>query len=104
MRILAHALSIATLLAALLSFGCATSFGVNESSAVPTRAVGASYPSWEYICFVVNRGNFSSRLNDAGAEGWELVSVDAQGLACFKRPVETYVRAEATVDSQTGGQ
>ena len=70
-----------------LSVGCVGRvFGVGNGE-IPARAPGAPYPNWEYICVTVDRTNASSVLNRAGEHGWELVSGDANGLFCFKRPV-----------------
>lgn len=56
------------------------------SKAIPPRPPGATYPNWEHICVhVTNPDELSNALNDAGAQGWELVML-AQGALCFKRP------------------
>jgi hypothetical protein len=70
--------------------GCgSTSYGVNTEGMFPARPAGADYPNWDHMCVVVTKSNATETLNDAGAQGWELVTVGKQGsndLVCFKRP------------------
>lgn len=45
---------------------------------------------WEYAIVVIpnTRSEITSRLNELGAEGWELVTVDTDNMrAYFKRPI-----------------
>jgi len=67
--------------------GCAQTFGATEGGAIPPRPEHSTYPNWQHFCTIVDRSNLGETLNEAGKSGWELVNVDAQGLACFKRPV-----------------
>ncbi|MEO6420637.1 MAG: hypothetical protein ABIP39_14585 [Polyangiaceae bacterium] len=72
----------------VLVTGCAgQTYGATENGTVPSRPAGALYPNWEHFCETVNTNNLSEALNNAGAQGWELVNVDARGLVCFKRPI-----------------
>lgn len=72
--------------------GCAgTSYGVTKDGTFPPKPAGAEYPSWEHLCVVFDSSNGSDVLNNAGAEGWELVGLGIQGadsLMCFKRPAQ----------------
>jgi hypothetical protein len=49
-------------------------------------------PDWEYRKIDLNqqrpRHDELDLLNSAGADGWELVSITANNLAYFKRPVD----------------
>jgi hypothetical protein len=79
---------LAHVLLLLLVSGCAgQTYGATENGTVPPRPNGALYPNWEHFCETVNANNLSDALNNAGAQGWELVNVDARGLVCFKRPI-----------------
>src|SRR5947209_6899964 len=72
--------------------GCAGQmYGASENGTVPPRPTGSIYPNWEHFCETVNGTNLSEALNNAGAQGWELVNMDARGLVCFKRPVPVQV-------------
>jgi hypothetical protein len=75
-------------IAAIFVLGCVTG-GIAGRVAVPPAHAAAGVPRWEYNCGM----NASvAQLNEAGAEGWELVtaaavmqnSVPSVGY-CFKR-------------------
>ena len=54
---------------------------------IPPRPLGTLYPNWEHMCVSVTTTTATEILNEAGAQGWELVGLTPGGLACFKRPV-----------------
>lgn len=82
------------LLLLVLSAGCATrSFGSGASgSHPPPLPPGAAVPKWEHFCSQVvgDELELSKYLDEAGENGWELVSWSIadhnNNLACFKRP------------------
>lgn len=79
---------LALVLLVVFVSGCVgQTFGATENGSVPPRPAGALYPNWEHFCMTVNTNNLSDALNQAGAQGWELVNLDARGLVCFKRPL-----------------
>jgi hypothetical protein len=72
----------------LLLAGCTTISGAGgETNTIPPRPADACYPSWEHMCVYPALGGFDELLNEAGAQGWELVTFTEQGGLCFKRPV-----------------
>lgn len=84
---------IALALASLLA-GCTTISGAGgETDTIPSRPADACYPNWEHMCVYPALGGFDELLNQAGAQGWELVTFTEQGGLCFKRPVAPPVSA-----------
>ncbi len=76
-------------LAAMLVACGGTSYGVSRDGVFPPRPNGADYPNWDHMCKVVSQGDVSDTLNEAGAQGFELVTLANQSgkdLMCFKRP------------------
>jgi hypothetical protein len=72
----------------LLLAGCTTISGAGgETNTIPPRPAGACYPNWEHMCINPAVGTYSQMLNEAGAQGWEMVLRTEQGTYCFKRPV-----------------
>ncbi len=73
---------------ALALSGCAgATYGASTQGLIPPRPKGATYSNWEHLCITISTRNLTEALNQAGQEGWELVGVDAGGIACFKRPI-----------------
>ncbi len=70
--------SIGLALGFAFGLGCATAVTVIP----PARAQSASVQRWEYLMTTHGMGE----ANSAGAEGWELIQVDAQ-LLYFRRPL-----------------
>lgn len=58
----------------------------SEEGRIQPRPPGAMYPNWEYFCHMVNMNNADAVLNEAGAQGWEMVTL-AGSAVCFKRPL-----------------
>ena len=56
--------------------------------ALSAQSVAAGAVRWEYTCYSDGlRGVDGARLNEHGAQGWELVGPrDPGGYFCFKRP------------------
>jgi hypothetical protein len=72
----------------LLLAGCTTISGAGgETNTIPPRPAGACSPNWEHMCINPAVGTYSQMLNEAGAQGWEMVLRTEQGTYCFKRPV-----------------
>lgn len=57
------------------------------------------HTGWEYTSFDARNSVSINRLNDLGAEGWELVTVDRY-LAILKRPIPD-LREIVTTDQRT---
>ncbi len=77
-----------TLLAGLSACVPSTSMvgaGSSEGRIVPRRP-GAMHPNWEYFCHFVNLDNIDAVLNEAGAQGWEMITLEGS-VVCFKRPL-----------------
>ena len=60
---------------------------------VPPANAGAQMQRWESLCTHVNvpigrkmMDKLQETANQAGLEGWEMVSFDRYGNVCFKRP------------------
>jgi len=75
--------------------GCITS-GVVKELVIPKLNAGQeNVQKWKYFCGLVQGGddhvmNANNFTNKAGAEGWELVTVDKSTrgrVYCFKRPL-----------------
>jgi len=80
-------LSLGVMLLAVLP-ACGPSMigaGAEEGRILPRRP-GAMHPNWEYFCHAVNMSNADEVFNEAGAQGWEMVTV-AGAAVCFKRPL-----------------
>jgi hypothetical protein len=77
-----------TLFAVVFLVGCATG-GVASQFVVPPAKASASATSWEYFCADTDANDMadvSGKLNEAGKQGWELVTMNASnGFYCFKR-------------------
>jgi hypothetical protein len=77
----------------LFAFGVGCGAGVGASSLVvpPASAQQANLPRWEYFCDGFGgKGRANEAANQAGSQGWEMVSASAGGggiLVCFKRPL-----------------
>ena len=74
-------------IALVFVLGCIGGGVASRMADSPARAQGPGAPTrWEYNCGT-NADN--KAMNDAGAQGWELVSTSSRGndvLFCFKRP------------------
>lgn len=73
---------------ATLALGCTMrTVGASTAGTVPKMAPGATLPRWEHICVggTASPDEASLWINEAGAEGWEMVAA-ANGFVCFKRP------------------
>jgi hypothetical protein len=98
--------------AAMMGLGMALAFGVGcgagygagatataSSFVVPPARAGTNPARWEYTCMVLPARasgptpdqNELANMNKAGAEGWELATVQGGGqfntVLCFKRPL-----------------
>jgi hypothetical protein len=80
------------IIAIVFVIGCATG-GVAAQLVVPPVRAGTSPTRWEYQCaeagFIAD-GTLTAKLNQLGAEGWELASMESVGfnkmhVACAKR-------------------
>jgi len=70
--------------------GCLASQVVGTHLAVPPARAQTSPQRWEYACEAVyEMEQIAPRLNEYGAQGWELTTLDATGgaLICLKRPL-----------------
>ena len=82
--------SRSTLVAPLVFLiGCAVGGAASRLAAPPALAQGT--PKWEYFCIDESEDEelISKRANQAGAQGWEMVSAGTEGnnlFWCFKRP------------------
>lgn len=57
---------------------------------VPPVRAGSNPQKWEYACprfFGFGETDKAARSNKLGAQGWELVTTDADVVYCFKRPL-----------------
>ncbi len=74
------------------AIGCGFSAIAPQFVAPPAKA-GAQVQKSEYLCTQVRASGTQARLmaemqktaNQAGGEGWEMVSFDRDGSVCFKR-------------------
>jgi hypothetical protein len=80
-----------TIAAFLFLAGCVVG-GVSSQFVVPPAQAQGPASQWEYFCFnEVNRDEVGGKLNQAGTQGWELVSASSRGsnnfeaLFCMKR-------------------
>lgn len=74
--------------------GCTAGYGAGAGSElIPRRPAGATYGSWEHLCVAVTLRTINDVLNEAGEEGWELVS-GPDPFLCFKRPLERFEEEE----------
>jgi hypothetical protein len=80
-----------TIAAFLFLAGCVVG-GVSSQFVVPPAQAQGPAARWEYFCFNDdNSGDVFHKLNEAGAQGWELVSANStgslnmSGLFCMKR-------------------
>src|SRR5262249_24075082 len=84
----------------LFAVGCTPTYSFGTSGArrtgeqvIPQLPPNAqSLPRWDHICLTggTGLGDVSTRIAEAGAAGWEMVSFSLSGsgyMACFKRPV-----------------
>ena len=75
--------------AAVFLVGCAVGGGASQF-VVPKASAqqAATLTKWEVYCVLSAWDDFSGKASDAGAHGWELVSVSREGnvMGCFKRP------------------
>jgi hypothetical protein len=82
---------MAVLLVAGCGSGPAGGSGAAATMVAPPARAGTSPARWEYLCETLNYEQLVGAVNDAGAKGWELVSVSHQDvfheLFCFKRPL-----------------
>jgi hypothetical protein len=65
------------LLSIVFVLGCVAGGVASQVAVLPARA-GSDAPRWEYNCGV---NASKEQLNEAGAQGWELVSVDVLATA-----------------------
>jgi len=87
--------------AVVFIIGCAAGGVASHLTTIPPARAGTNPTRWEYLCQENNKA-LTSALNQAGREGWELVSMvpthqstaaysrDAQTdmmVMCFKRPL-----------------
>ncbi len=72
--------------------GCATGLVAREVFTVPQALAQSTAPRWSYFCIDENdRDDLEKKLNQAGAQGWELVSSGAGPKSfsiywCLRRP------------------
>jgi hypothetical protein len=85
------------LLSLVFLVGCAVGGAASHFVAPPARA-GTTPQKWAYFCITSgdNVERFTRKLDQAGAEGWELVaasvsdggtSITNNAFWCFKRPL-----------------
>ena len=70
--------------------GCGVG-GASSQLVVPKASAqqAAMLTKWEYLWTSASNGAVASQLSRAGAEGWELASIQTEGglaFLCFKRP------------------
>lgn len=78
------------LLVGVFLLGCLASQVVRTHFDVPPARAQTSPQRWEYACEVfLAVEEIVPRLNEYGAQGWELTTLDATGGAyvCLKRPL-----------------
>lgn len=77
-------------LVARKNFGVRILMGCSMVLLFATTGVEARQIVWEYRVISVNTNTrvLEATLNANGAEGWELVEINAKGIAIFKRPKE----------------
>jgi hypothetical protein len=64
--------------------GCVVG-GVSSQFVVPPARAQDAGARWDYFCFNDTNGEeVSAKLNDAGAQGWQLVSVSSRGSHNFE--------------------
>jgi hypothetical protein len=66
-------------IALIFVIGCATG-SVASHLVVPPARAGTTATRWEHLCDEVDDTVLTEKLNAAGAEGWELVSVGQHHL------------------------
>lgn len=75
--------------AAVFLVGCAVG-GVSSHLTVPKASAqqAAALTKWETHCLTSAWDEFTNKANEAGTQGWELVSFTRTGeiMGCFKRP------------------
>jgi hypothetical protein len=71
---------------AMKSAGEPASPAAEAATSAPERK---HYERYEFLCVIFNKSNLNDLLNQASANGWEMVSmgnIDREAMCCFQRP------------------